>query len=806
MADSTNESGERAARAQEFPRSGNLAMTKSANRALPGAHRRTWPRFATTAIGLFAAFATAGGCFHNAAVDSKNEAAEELQTESTPPPSAERSPLDDADWLAGGVPAAESAEDETSTPEGRRSLMRRALSRLHQGQHEEAEHDLWRLSRSYKEIADYIDYFRLKALAERGERDNALGFSRVFRFEHPKSLVLGEVLAIRARLLSESGDYPEELSVIERALAKDLVDGKDALLLLKAQAIEAQGDIPGSLELYREVRKRYPRRASGKAARARIDYLEATNPALRPERTVSYLKAEVRTLRAEGRWNAAAGVYDELAGLLAGRGELASIVLSKAEMLRRIGDKRRALELYARIAEQWPATAWARDALYQIARIHWNDDQDALALEKLRLIVRKYASFGRLDDVWYMAGRIYLTAGDEHGAIENLSRLAAHGEGERAIDGAWLLGWLHYQRGRYREARTAFEQLARAGAGGPYTPKGLYWKAISALKAGESDEGLAELEQLGRRYAGTYYAHLARLRLEKARNLAADAFSIAAGADQVDAEVLGFIDYLDRPDLLEDDGWAPRIRAAEELHAVGLEEWAAREIRVIENTSRGDLRVRYQIARLYQDAGSYLASVRVANKIEWDLRRRGVSVLPRALLELQYPLAYWETITTVAESWRVDPFLVAALIRQESVFNPQARSPANAMGLMQLLPKTGRQVAQDLGRWPFRSDLLYVPDINIALGVPYFAGLLDRNGGSHVRALAAYNAGEKALAKWVERAGDRPDDEFIETISYPETNDYVKLILRNRYNYAAIYREEARMRSAFDQPVRVAFD
>lgn len=770
--------------------------------------RRRRPRcraiaFATAALAFAAGL---GGCLYWGAGPRAEPESEATEPGASPETAKATEAAAEPDWIEGDVPETEPVDLTPLTPERKRSLMRRALERIRAGRYEQAEADLWRLARTYEEIADYVDYYRIRALAGRGARDDALSFARVFRFRHPESLVVGEVLGLQARLVAEQGTGTDVIRVVDRALATDAVDGPEALLLLKAEAIEREGDLAGALALYRDIRKRYPRSASGRAARARVDYLEGAHPELRPERDRDWLLSEVRTLRAEGRWNAALGVYDELARQSAGRADLAGILAARAEMLGRMGAKSRAIAQYEEVVRRWPSTKWARDALYAIARAHWNEDRDVEALKRLRTIVRDYARFGAMDDVWYMAGRIHLTAGRERDAIANLTRLAERGTGDRAVEGAWLLGWLHYQRGRWREARAAFGELARAGEGGPSTPKGLYWKAVAALRTGDAETGYGELERLGTRYAGTYYAHLARLRLAERRRLGPEAFSVAEGADAIHPEIAHFLEYMDRPELLERAEWLPRIRAAEELHAVGLEDWASREIRVIERANGGDLRVRFQVARLYSEAGSYLAAVRVANGIEWDLRRKGVGSMPRPILELQYPLAYWETITTVADSWRIDPFLVAALIRQESVFNPEARSHANAMGLMQILPKTGRQVAQDLGRWPFRSDLLFVPDINIALGVPYLAQLLEKTGGSHVRALAAYNAGEKALAKWVSRSGELPDDEFIETISYPETNGYVKLILRNRYNYEAIYAEEARMRSAMAQPIRVVLD
>jgi soluble lytic murein transglycosylase len=164
--------------------------------------------------------------------------------------------------------------------------------------------------------------------------------------------------------------------------------------------------------------------------------------------------------------------------------------------------------------------------------------------------------------------------------------------------------------------------------------------------------------------------------------------------------------------------------------------------------------------------------------------RLGSGVLPAPTLDAYlFPRAYWSRVTDAANANRLDPYVVLALMRQESVFDANAASPAAAYGLMQLLESTAARVAgHDIGR-----ANLFDPTINITIGSRYLRQLLDRYDGDLAKALAAYNGGEEAVAKWERRAPGMVSDEFVETISYRETRHYVKQVLANYRHYRRLY-------------------
>ncbi|HEV2642719.1 MAG TPA: lytic transglycosylase domain-containing protein, partial [Candidatus Elarobacter sp.] len=156
------------------------------------------------------------------------------------------------------------------------------------------------------------------------------------------------------------------------------------------------------------------------------------------------------------------------------------------------------------------------------------------------------------------------------------------------------------------------------------------------------------------------------------------------------------------------------------------------------------------------------------------------------IYRLMYPVAVRDTI--VAESRRagVDPALVAALIRQESSFNPRATSVPGARGLMQVMPDVGRSIAPSAGITSWNANMLYDPGINVELGVRHLEPLMRRQPNVE-RVLAAYNAGESRVTRWARRPGADDPEMFTERIPFPETQDYVKSVLRNREFYRALY-------------------
>jgi soluble lytic murein transglycosylase len=158
------------------------------------------------------------------------------------------------------------------------------------------------------------------------------------------------------------------------------------------------------------------------------------------------------------------------------------------------------------------------------------------------------------------------------------------------------------------------------------------------------------------------------------------------------------------------------------------------------------------------------------------------------MLRVVFPMEYWPLIKRHAAAQRLDPYLVAALINQESAFDADIRSSANAIGLMQILPSVGRSYARKVGIRRYSTASLTRPEVNIQLGTRYFADLVRRMGGVP-HALASYNAGESRVHAWNAERPGLELDEYIDDIPFPETQGYVRKILGTTEDYRRLYGE-----------------
>jgi soluble lytic murein transglycosylase len=163
------------------------------------------------------------------------------------------------------------------------------------------------------------------------------------------------------------------------------------------------------------------------------------------------------------------------------------------------------------------------------------------------------------------------------------------------------------------------------------------------------------------------------------------------------------------------------------------------------------------------------------------------SAAPRKYWEMLFPLPYRSDLEQSAHDVGIDAFLLAGLIRQESEFDPQALSPANAYGLAQVRPVTGRQYALKAGIQRFTNRLLFQPATNLKIGAAIFRGMLDDNNNSVEQTLAAYNAGPARSVEWFGWNQYREPAEFVESIPFTETRDYVQAVMRNADTYRRLY-------------------
>jgi soluble lytic murein transglycosylase len=232
-----------------------------------------------------------------------------------------------------------------------------------------------------------------------------------------------------------------------------------------------------------------------------------------------------------------------------------------------------------------------------------------------------------------------------------------------------------------------------------------------------------------------------------------------------------------------------RIARSRLLRGAGLNDLADGELRF---GARGDGQPALLAMEMAGSADAVYLGVRIMKALVPDYLNLPSGAAPRRFWELLFPLPYRGELMADAAQKGLDPYLVAGLVRQESEFNPAALSRAQAYGLTQVRPATGRLYARQAGIARLSAQALLQPAVNLKVGTTVLRGMLDQNGGNLEQALAAYNAGPNRVAQWTAGKNYREPAEFVESIPFTETRDYVQAVLRNREIYRLLYQAEAR--------------
>jgi soluble lytic murein transglycosylase len=211
------------------------------------------------------------------------------------------------------------------------------------------------------------------------------------------------------------------------------------------------------------------------------------------------------------------------------------------------------------------------------------------------------------------------------------------------------------------------------------------------------------------------------------------------------------------------------------------------ELRRLQASGQGSSLVDATVAYALNRQGKLRPAITAMRRAYPQFMAEGGEALPQEILSVIFPIDHWPLLQAHATAKQLDPFLVAALVAQESTFQADVRSVANAWGLMQILPATGKRYAATLGIRPFSAFRLTEPDVNVRIGTTYFAELLKQFGGNVAAALAAYNAGENRVVRWLAERPNLGRDEFIDDIPFPETQNYVKRIIGTAEDYRILY-------------------
>jgi soluble lytic murein transglycosylase len=366
----------------------------------------------------------------------------------------------------------------------------------------------------------------------------------------------------------------------------------------------------------------------------------------------------------------------------------------------------------------------------------------------------------------------YIVADDDEQADAVFRELfAKFPQGPHAERAAWKVGWWAYKHARYHDTITFFESAASGFPRSDYRPAYLYWSARSREQLGDKQGAAAVHRIVTSDYLYSYYGRLASRRLQGTGvRLVSDTPQATPPPAAVSAPPTG--------DLI-------RLLLSLELY-----DQAREELLYAQRTWGDNPVVSATLGWVYNKQGDLRRGIIHMKRAYPQYMAEEGSRLPVEVLKVVFPIDYWALIRKYSPVYKLDPFLVAALINQESAFDADVKSSANAVGLMQVLPSTGRQYARSLHIRRYSSASLTRPETNLQLGMAYFAELIRRFGGVQY-ALASYNAGEHRVYAWNAERPGLDLDEYIDDIPFPETQTYVKRIIGTAEDYRRLYGNDA---------------
>ncbi|HEY4485986.1 MAG TPA: transglycosylase SLT domain-containing protein [Nitrospiria bacterium] len=651
-------------------------------------------------------------------------------------------------------------------------------------------------------LEEYALFYRAGGQETGGRFEEAHGaYDRLLK-KFPDSLLAGSAIFHKSLIHAQLGDCRTAVNELNGFLdryPRDANAGKALLQISECTLkIPEQGDSERGLRALQQLRYFYADRPEAEEAGKRLEALAGSGVSI-PIPSIEAQYRRGRILHEAARYEDAAA---EFRGLLKDDSKVDrdDVRLRLSESLIQLKQYDEARSLLEQVADQTASEENWTAAVYWLGRlaIRRSEGDRPLEMEKL-LAFRSPASTERAR-LMNMIGDYYQDQKRPDQAEQIYRRLIAEMPSDPEAENAvWRLGWMAYRAGRYADAISVYEDfLARrpdSSLGGQFS----YWIGRSAEQLGQTERAEKAYQEVCRRSLRSFYCFQTGVKLAQIKN------GDAAAVNAKPVETAGRDSS--RPSVVLPEGGRRAFSgdrhylAALELLALRLRDEASRELAVLSERYASDKTAALRLAELYYAAGNFQYSLRLVRLYFPDVLEKGGDDVPSRFWEYAYPKDFVQELRQKKHMLKADPYLVAAVVREESAFDARAVSRVGAQGLMQLMPYTAEWVARQVGLKNYRSTLLMDEDVNIRLGSWYLQHLIRRFNGNWVLAVASYNAGPEAVERWMEK-GVQNLDEFIESIPYSETRYYTKKVIRSYIEYRRVSGEEprAQMYDRFPSP------
>jgi soluble lytic murein transglycosylase len=588
--------------------------------------------------------------------------------------------------------------------------------------------------------------------------------------EYPNSAMKEQLLETLAPMAVELGRPQEAIDALNSYTS---TSSKPTLLLERASALKAAHQLARAAKDYQILFYKYSQADEAKAAGSALPQIMRALGKEYPYPGVEMQEQRAQAFFDAHKWREARAEYEKLLTMVR---DPANPTRQRAQL--RVAEcrvqQKSSPSLIASVKTPDPDVDGER--LYALAQAERSEKKESEMFAALDQIAQKYPQSKWNEDGLMTAGNYYWVELNRTKAASYYQReLDVFPGGKNAFNVEWRIAWVAYLN-RQPDADDRLTAFLLKYPASSNTVDALYWLGRNAERSNNSARARSYYNKAVERFPETYFGHAAAMRLAK-----------LGPGEESPAEVLDKIPPapplrpFDEPiPAAASDRWA----RAQALRTIGFDASAEQELK---NAffATGSPRFLAEAAEAAFDQGHFAAGMAYGRIIVPNFDARKFEDVPLSVWKVLYPLPYEAAVRREAAKNDFDPMLAAGLMRQESTFQADAVSHANAIGLMQVLPKTGKLLAKQL-KVRYSRNKLFEPDYNLELGMLYIAGLL-RSTGAPEYALAAFNAGEDRIAAWRAERSYEEIPELVESIPFTETHDYVQIVLRNAEVYRMIY-------------------
>lgn len=652
------------------------------------------------------------------------------------------------------------------------------------GEYGRAESDLGDAASARCSLTDLALYYEAEAAQAMQQPDRVVETLDGFSARFPHSILEERVVTLFAGALLQ---VKQPARAIETLAADRNTERRPALVLLLARAYGQEQKLVEAARLFEHVYYGFPVSPQSDLAEAALEQLRQQLGDNFPATTEPTESHRAQILFNDARYSKALAEYQRLLAAHPASSLAPEWTVARARCLVHLKRFHDAVDALSAGAAASPEADEERLETLVDAYARMDDPGSMLiVLDQLRSVYpqsRAYeASLSR-------TGIFYVGHGDWTSAARYYQELATSSSATSLTrDADWRVAWAEYLNSEDEKASQAFADHLKRYPDSPHASAALYWLGRLAEKRGDLPEarGFLQAEQ---RFGDGYYPLEASQRLKvlgaEPAHRASTGSSTSDNAEAIELK-LGPDPGQRRLDLQLCPAKAvqSQLSPAVELQALGLNDVAEGYLKDLLSMDPHSTGALLALTRLEAEQQEYSAALFDAKKLVPDYFQYQFSELPKDVWQWLYPRAFWTIVQRQARVNRLDPYLVMALIRQESAFNPRATSVANARGLMQMLPGTATPSARRRRRQR-TAQRLYNPGYNVTLACRYLRELLHTFHGNVEETLAAYNAGDFRVNDWLKQRSFREPAEFVESIPFLETRLYVETVLRDQ----AIYRK-----------------